>query len=219
MNQNIEEAVRIETAQLPWQTSATVGVERKLLAAGDGPSGHLTALIRLAAGAVWLPPREDWGLELFVLDGECEHGEYQLSAGDYLHLPAARVRPATTRSGCIFFVEAGPLEEGDVEPTCVRTRSQPWLPGHGNLTVMPLHAFGGSSSALVHWPAGERFLPHQHWGGEEILVLSGTFLDEHGHYPTGSWLRSPHLSTHHPFVEQETVILVKVGHLPTTCTR
>ena len=56
-------------------------------------------------------------------------------------------------------------------------------------------------------------MSHQHWGGEEIFVLSGTFKDEHGVYPTGTWLRNPHLSRHHPFVEDETIILVKVGHL------
>ena len=73
---------------------------------------------------------------------------------------------------------------------------------------------GGEGTALVHWPAGERFVPHQHWGGEEIFVLSGTFRDEHGVYPKGTWIQSPHLSTHHPFVEEETVIFVKTGHLP-----
>lgn len=78
---------------------------------------------------------------------------------------------------------------------------------------MPLHEHGGRSTALVKWPAGERFLPHRHWGGEEILVLSGTFMDEHGVYPTGTWLRNPHSSQHNPFVEDATTILVKVGHL------
>ena len=29
-----------------------------------------------------------------------------------------------------------------------------------------------------------------------------------------SWLRSPHLSQHTPFVREETIILVKTGHLP-----
>ena len=78
---------------------------------------------------------------------------------------------------------------------------------------MPLHEHKGESVALVKWPAGEKFQPHTHFGGEEILVLSGEFIDEHGRYPAGSWIRSPHMSQHCPFVEQETVILVKVGHL------
>jgi anti-sigma factor ChrR (cupin superfamily) len=50
-------------------------------------------------------------------------------------------------------------------------------------------------------------------GGEEILVLSGEFVDEQGVYPKGTWLRNPNMSRHHPLVEQETLILVKVGHL------
>jgi len=60
---------------------------------------------------------------------------------------------------------------------------------------------------------GERFIPHSHFGGEEIFVLSGSFMDEHGEYPAGSWLRSPHLSKHFPFAREETIIWVKTGHL------
>ncbi|NMU83859.1 cupin, partial [Vibrio parahaemolyticus] len=50
--------------------------------------------------------------------------------------------------------------------------------------------------------------------GEEIFVLSGEFRDELGTYPALSWIRSPHMSEHFPFVEQETIIWVKTGHLP-----
>jgi anti-sigma factor ChrR (cupin superfamily) len=78
---------------------------------------------------------------------------------------------------------------------------------------MGLHQFGTEHSALVWWPAGEVFQPHTHYGGEEIFVLGGEFIDEHGRYPKGSWLRSPHASRHHPFVEQDTLIWVKTGHL------
>jgi hypothetical protein len=51
-------------------------------------------------------------------------------------------------------------------------------------------------------------------GGEEILVLEGVFQDEHGSYPKSSWLRSPHLSAHHPFTGPDGAhIYVKTGHL------
>ncbi len=36
----------------------------------------------------------------------------------------------------------------------------------------------------------------------------------HGEYPAGSGRRRPHLSEHFPRVTEETLILVKVGHLP-----
>ena len=100
----------------------------------------------------------------------------------------------------------------------IDTNDREWLPGNGHLKVMPLHQFSNDviseSTALVFWPAGEKFQPHTHYGGEEILVISGEFIDDYGHYPAGSWLRSPHLSKHNPYVKQDTVILVKVGHLP-----
>ena len=54
----------------------------------------------------------------------------------------------------------------------------------------------------------------QHWGGEEILVLDGTFYDEQGVYPKGTWLRSPHLSQHTPYTKDDgALIYVKTGHL------
>ncbi len=81
---------------------------------------------------------------------------------------------------------------------------------------MPLHSFETEHTARVKWPAGERFQPHRHYGGEEIVVLSGSFKDEHGEYPAGTWIRSPHLSQHYPYVDEETVIWVKTGHLPLT---
>lgn len=79
---------------------------------------------------------------------------------------------------------------------------------------MPLYKFKGEHVALVKWPAGEVFQPHSHFGGEEIFVLSGNFRDEHGTYPAHTWIRSPHLSEHYPYVEEETIIWVKTGHLP-----
>ena len=94
----------------------------------------------------------------------------------------------------------------------INTETTQWQPGLGNLKVMPLHQFEGRNTALVLLSKGERFLPDQHRGGQEVLVLSGALKDQHGCYPKGTWIRSPHLSEHLPFVEEDTMILVKVGH-------
>jgi anti-sigma factor ChrR (cupin superfamily) len=80
--------------------------------------------------------------------------------------------------------------------------------------VLPLHEHGPEHVALVRWVPSTKFMPHQHWGGEKILVLDGVFEDEHGTYPKGSWLRSPHLSAHNPFTGPDgALIYVKTGHL------
>jgi hypothetical protein len=41
------------------------------------------------------------------------------------------------------------------------------------------------------------------------------FGDEHGRYPKGTWLRSPHMSAHKPFSVEGCTIFVKTGHLLT----
>jgi anti-sigma factor ChrR (cupin superfamily) len=115
--------------------------------------------------------------------------------------------------GCILFVKLCQFQAGDVKPVSIATGRAQWLPGQGGLQVMPLHSFGTEHTALVKWPKGERFKPHYHVGGEEILVVSGVFQDEFGAYGPGTWMRSPHMSQHFPFVEEETIIWVKTGHL------
>jgi anti-sigma factor ChrR (cupin superfamily) len=47
------------------------------------------------------------------------------------------------------------------------------------------------ASSLVRYATGSRFERHVHAGGEEILVLEGTFSDEHGDYAAGSYLHHP----------------------------
>ena len=79
----------------------------------------------------------------------------------------------------------------------------------------------GHATSIVRYEKGASFARHVHNRGEEIFVLEGIFSDESGDYGPGSYIRnppgSPHMSVHHPFVEEETVILVKTGHLPKDC--
>ena len=58
------------------------------------------------------------------------------------------------------------------------------------------------ATSLVRYAPGSRFERHSHGGGEEILVLEGTFSDEQGDYPAGTYLRNPIGSNHAPSSEQ-----------------
>lgn len=216
LNMNFSERLAIDTHIMPWLPSPIKGIERKLLAREKAESGHATSLVRYAAGARFAPHSHPHGEEIFVLDGvfSDENGDYP--AGSYIRNPAGSSHTPFSKRGCTLFVKCAQFAEGDISSVRINTNHALWQPGQGGLKVMPLHSFEGESTALVKWPENERFLPHRHFGGEEILVLSGTFMDEHGQYPTLSWLRSPHMSQHNPFVKEETLILVKVGHLPVT---
>jgi len=201
-------------SELTWAATGTPGVEKKLLVAGNEASMHEVSILRLGPGAQLPPLPEGWGIEVVVLEGSWQLPEGILEEHGYSRRPPGEVGAGSTATGCTLYVRSGPFAEDDKELVHSQAGEEPWSPGHGNLGVKSLHSIGDEGTALVHWPAGERFIPHQHWGGEEIFVLSGTFRDEHGTYPKGTWIQSPHLSTHHPFVEEETVIFVKTGHLP-----
>jgi anti-sigma factor ChrR (cupin superfamily) len=209
-----EEQRKCLTSELTWTATGTPGVEKKLIVAGNETRMHEVSILRLASGARLPSLPEGWGIEVVVLEGSWQLPEGNLKENGYARRPPGKASAGLTVSGCTLYVRSGPFAENDEELVHSQTEVEPWLAGHGNLRVKALHSIDREGSAFVHWPAGERFIRHQHWGGEEIFVLSGTFRDEHGSYPRGTWIQSPHLSTHRPFVEEETVIFVKTGHLP-----
>lgn len=214
LNMNFDRKVVIETHLQDWLPSPSPGVWRKPLARQEAERGHTTSIVRFDPGSCFTRHEHPLGEEILVLEGvfSDEYGDY--GPGSYLRNPPGSGHSPFSRDGCVLFVKLDQFAPDDTARVHVDTHNAQWLPGQGRLQVMPLHDFRGEHVALVKWPAGERFQPHRHFGGEEILVLSGEFKDEFGDYPTGTWLRSPHLSQHHPYADEETVIWVKVGHLP-----
>jgi len=213
LNMDFSQRLVIETAQQEWLASPAQGVWRKPLEREAAESGHVTSIVRYDAGSVFSEHTHPMGEEIFVLDGvfSDETGDY--GAGTYLRNPPNSRHAPFSKEGCVIFVKLNQFDAADQEFVRINTQAAPWHQGIGGLQVMPLHSFGTSNTALVKWPANEIFQPHRHAGGEEILVLSGTFQDDAGTYPTATWLRNPHMSAHHPFVKEETIILVKTGHL------
>ena len=66
------------------------------------------------------------------------------------------------------------------------------------------------ATSIVRYAAGSEFPRHEHALGEEFLVLEGTFSDESGDYPPGSYVRNPPGSGHAPFSHGGCRILVKL---------
>lgn len=191
------------------------GVERLMLDRVGDEVARATSIVRYAPGSRFFAHTHGGGEEFLVLEGTFadERGEYP--AGTYVRNPPGSSHAPWSEEGCTLFVKLMQFDPADLAHKVVDTRAAEWLPGLvEGLSVMPLHEFGPEHVALVRWAPGTVFKPHTHWGGEEILVLEGTFEDEHGAYPAGSWLRSPHLSQHTPFTREGCTIYVKVGHLP-----
>jgi anti-sigma factor ChrR (cupin superfamily) len=216
LHDDFSERVIIDTSSIEWVPSPAAGVERKMLDRIGDEVARATSLVRYAPGSSFNEHRHGGGEEFLVLEGEFnyEHGSYPV--GTYVRNPPGSCHsPWAGPEGAVIFVKLQQFDPQDLSRVVINTVTEPWRQGLvPGLQVMPLHEFGSEHVALVRWAPNTRFNPHRHWGGEEIVVLDGVFRDEHGDYPKGSWLRSPHLSQHHPYTGPEgALIYVKTGHL------
>lgn len=213
LNADFAERVVINHHNLEWVTSPTPGVSRRMLERKGGEVARATSIVRYDPGTHFPAHAHDFGEEILVLEGTFsdEHGDYP--AGTYIMNPPGSSHAPFSEHGCTLFVKLRHLGAEQVERERVDTNAAPWLQGLvEGLHVMPLMR-QGSGSTLVRWAPQTYFNPHRHFGGEEIFVVQGTFEDEHGTYPAGSWIRSPHMSLHQPFSREGCTIFVKTGHL------
>ena len=192
------------------------GVERMMLDRIGDEVARATSLVRYAPNSEFSRHEHTGGEEYMVLDGvfSDEHGDYPV--GSYVRNPIGTSHtPRIGPEGCLIFVKLQQFEAEDQDQKVIDINSTPWQPGLvPGLEVMPLHEYAAENVAMVKWAPNTEFKPHTHWGGEEILVIEGTFHDEHGEYPAGSWLRNPHQSRHTPYTREDgALIYVKVGHL------
>jgi len=84
------------------------------------------------------------------------------------------------------------------------------LPG---VTRRMLDRDGGEvarATSLVRYAPGSRFSRHEHGAGEEFLVLEGTFSDEMGDYPAGTYVRNPPGSGHAPWSVEGCLLFGKL---------
>ena len=213
LNMDFSQAAIHRPDDQEWVKSPADGVSRIHLEREAEESGHTSSFVKFEPGSFFPQHQHPQGEEIYVLEGvfSDENGDYP--AGTYLRNPQGTTHKPFTKEGCTLFVKLEQFQADDTKQVVLRPEDQQWRQGIGNLKVLSLHAHGTESAALVHWPANEVFQSHTHWGDEEVVVLKGKFIDEFGEYPKGSWVRSPHLSKHFPRVEEETLILVKVGHL------
>jgi hypothetical protein len=154
-------------------------------------------------------------LEILVVRGNMSLNGETLGPASYARLaPGVSGTFTSTEASMVYLNERTPTEP-EKDSYALRGADLDWRQGMvPGLKVTSLHQGLTKHTALVRWAPETRFNPHTHVGGEEILVLEGVFRDEHGSYPAGTWIRSPHMSNHRPFTGAEgATILVKVGHL------
>lgn len=215
LNADFSQRVVIRPDDYEWRKSPANGVERMMLDRIGAEVARATTIVRFAPNSQFAAHSHDGGEEFLVLEGvfSDETGDYP--AGTYVRNPIGTSHTPHVTDGCTILVKLHQFDASDTAQKVIDTTRTEFQPGPApGLTVLPLHSVPGENVALVRWAPGTRFAAHQHWGGEEIFVIEGTFQDEHGSYPAGSWIRSPHLSQHTPWSDEGCLIYVKTGHLP-----
>ncbi len=105
------------------------------------------------------------------------------------------------------------------EAVALRTDTLGWssspMPG---VERRMLDRIGGEiarATSIVRYAPGSAFSAHTHSGGEEFIVLEGVFQDEHGDYPTGTYVRNPVGTQHVPRSDKGCTIFVKLWQFAT----
>jgi anti-sigma factor ChrR (cupin superfamily) len=213
INADYSKRVVMNHHDLPWISSPTSGVERRMLERRGDEVAKATSIVRYHPRSKFPEHFHEFGEEIFVLDGILSDETGSYPAGTYLMNPPGSSHAPFSETGCTLFVKLRHLGPDQVNREVIDTHTAPWFQGMvAGLKVLPLMQ-QGSGSTLVKWAPQTYFNPHRHFGGEEIFVVDGVFEDEHGRYPEGSWIRSPHMSLHQPFSKEGCTIFVKTGHL------
>ena len=214
LNMDFKQSIVIETESLDWHPSPLAGVRRRMLEREGKESGRATSIVKYDKNSHFSLHTHTGGEEFLVLSGIFSDQSGDHGAGMYVRNPVGSRHAPYSVDGCTIFVKLGQMNLQDQTYVKTNTLNTPWSPGLvDGLSVMPLHQFGTESVAMVKWQPGTHFNRHTHPGGEEILVVAGTFEDEHGRYPTGTWIRNPSYSVHTPFSSEGCTIFVKTGHL------
>ena len=216
LNQDFNQKIVIAPSNFKPVSSPCHGVRRTLLERSeDSEYAISTTLVEFKPGSYFNEHTHDLGEELLVLEGvfSDENGNYP--AGTYIRNPHNSQHKPFSKKGCLLFVKLRQFNKQDDKKVVIDTLTQGWAPGLvDGLQVMPLHNFESENTALVKWQPNTIFNSHQHFGGEEIFVIEGTFYDEFGKYPKHTWIRNPHMSKHAPYTLSDgALIFVKTGHL------
>ena len=75
-------------------------------------------------------------------------------------------------------------------------------------------AEAGRVTSIVRYDPGSEFPTHPHPGGEEFLVLEGTFSDHSGDFGVGTYVLNPEGFEHTPYTKDGCVIFVKLRQYP-----
>ncbi|WP_422411357.1 MULTISPECIES: cupin domain-containing protein [unclassified Endozoicomonas] len=214
LNMNFKESVVIQTENQQWQPSPASKVFRKPLAREDKESGHATSIVQYIAGASFPAHPHPNGEEILVLSGTFSDETGDFGPGSYLRNPPGSQHAPFSKEGCVIFVKLCQFDPSDRQT--VRDNMFEALGRNDSTGVAEvfLYQFKDEKVSTLRIPAGKTLSLQDRSGGLEILVISGKLSTASGDWPAGTWIRTPHFNYDLEPATEDTIVMIKTGHLP-----
>lgn len=201
---------------LEWEESSTAGVERLRLECDDDqpPAERVTTVVRFAPGSSFSQNNHEGGEEFLVLDGTLSDQYDNYPAGTYGRNPKGTGHAPFSKDGCIMLVKLWQMHPDDQQQLAINIHDETlWQKRADGIDQLPLFEADYESVCMLRWPTGLTVEEQRFDGGVEYFVLAGSFHDQNGVYPEGSWLRLPPGSRQTLQVDTQCTVYRKSGHL------
>ena len=206
---------------LVWHQTSFVGIWFGCFESNDGVQEHpLTMLTRFDPGGFFPLHGHPGGEEILVLQGHFADETGVHPPGTYMLNPEGFIHHPYSEEGCLTFVKL--RQHGGDTRQQVRTNiyETPWQrsPIAAGIEWKLLYQQEGFPERVwvERWQPGTRLPATSETEVKEIFVIEGTWTDDSGTYPVGSWLRYAPYSPYHPASETGCVIYVKTYPIDTT---
>lgn len=213
LNSNFKERVVIQSDQLEWDASPMPGVERRMLDRIGSEVARATTIVRYEAGSKFSEHTHTGGEEFIVLDGvfQDEHGDFP--KGTYVRNPPTTSHTPGSQQGCTIFVKLWQFDMNDRNQFSKNMASELGEMINGVATAH-LHHDEREKVTYSQLESGAT-VTNEDEGGIEMLVISGSIIEDDIRMNKGAWLRLPegeHLRV--KAGESGATVWIKTGHLP-----
>jgi anti-sigma factor ChrR (cupin superfamily) len=177
-----------------------------------------------AEKAIVVPKESDWvcspesGVDRIMLDRigvfSDEHADY--SVGTYVRNPPGSEHSPYSKNGCRILVKLRQFDPRDLSHVVVDTADSTAWPSLSDtgMNILKLHEFGNERVMMMRLDKGRPLPIESDPGGLEILVISGSIIDEDDELAAETWLRYPAGQENGVVASSDSVLWVKTGHLP-----
>lgn len=205
--------VAVLSTSLTWYPTSFTGIWFGCFESDDEVQEHpITMLTRFDPGGFFPLHGHAGGEEILVLKGNFEdetgihiEGTYMLNPEGFIHRPYSQ-------KGCMTFVKL--RQHGGDTREQIRTNifAGQWLAtSNPQITIQPIYEQSGYQEKVwfERWEPGTKLVNVVETDIKEIFVVKGTWSDELGSYPEGTWLRYPPDCPYTPFSQTGCLVYVK----------